>query len=67
MDEVREPDRQVALLKIKSSSTITKLLAIKEIKNKKKKEPFLKRRIESKLNVLRKNVSLIERWETGEC
>ena len=45
-------------------SDITQLLGIKEIKNKKKEEPFWKRRTESKINVLRKDVSLIERWET---
>ena len=44
---------------------ITQLLWIKEIINKKKEEPFWKRRIESKINALRKDVSLIERWETG--
>ena len=44
---------------------ITQLLEIKEIRNKKKEEPFWKRRIESKINALLKDVSLIERWETG--
>ena len=44
---------------------ITQLLGIKEIRNKKKEEPFWKRRIESKINALRKDVSLIERSETG--
>ena len=39
---------------------ITQSLRIKEIKNKKKEEPFWKRRIESNINVLRKDVSLIE-------
>ena len=34
-------------------------------KNKKKEEPFRKRRIESNINELRKDVSLVERWETG--
>ena len=43
---------------------ITQLLGIKEIRNKKKEEPFWKRRIESKINAVRKDVSLIERWET---
>ena len=41
------------------------MLGIKEIRNKKKEEPFWKRRIESKINALRKEVSLIERWEAG--
>ena len=40
---------------------ITQLLGIKEIRNKKKEEPFWKRRTESKINALRKDVSLIER------
>ena len=44
---------------------ITQLLGIKEIRNKKKEEPFWKRRIESKINALHKDVSLIERWEAG--
>ena len=43
---------------------ITQLLGTKEIKNK-KEEPFWKKRIESNINALRKDVSLIERWETG--
>ena len=43
---------------------ITQLLGIKEIGNK-KEEPFWKRRIESKINALLKDVSLIERWKTG--
>ena len=43
----------------------THLVGIKEIRNKKKEEPFCKRRIESKINVLRKDISLTERWETG--
>ena len=38
---------------------------IKEIKNKKKEEPFWKRRSDSNINPLRKDVSLIEKWETG--
>ena len=41
------------------------MLGIKEIKNKKTKEPFKKRRIQSKINALHKDVSLNERWETG--
>ena len=44
---------------------ITQLLGIKEIRNKKKEEPIWKRRIESNINALRKDVSLLERWETG--
>ena len=40
---------------------ITQLLGIKEIRNKKKEEPFWKRRIESKIKALRKDVSLTER------
>ena len=40
---------------------ITQLLGIKEIRNKEKEEPFWKRRIESNINALRKDVSLIER------
>ena len=44
---------------------IAQLLGIKEIKNKKKEEPFWRRRIESNINALRKDASLIERWETG--
>ena len=43
---------------------ITQFLRIKEIKNKEKEEPFWKKRIESKINALHKNVSFIERWET---
>ena len=43
---------------------ITHLLGIKEIKNK-KEEPFLKRRTESIINALCKDVSRIERWEIG--
>ena len=41
------------------------MLGIKQIKNKKKEEPFWKRRIESNINTLRRDVSLIERWQTG--
>ena len=44
---------------------ITHLLGIKEIRNKKKEEPFWKRRIESKINALHKDVSLTERCKTG--
>ena len=44
---------------------ITQLFGIKEIKNKKKEEPFWKKRTESNINTLRKDVSLIERWEAG--
>ena len=44
---------------------ITQLLEIKEIKNKKKEEPFWKRRIELNINSLHKDVNLIESWETG--
>ena len=43
---------------------IIHLLGIKEIRNKKKEETFWKRKIESKINALRKDVSRIERWET---
>ena len=43
---------------------ITQLLGIKEIKNKKKEEPFWKRRIESSIDALHKDFSLIERWVT---
>ena len=41
------------------------IIKIKEIRNKKKGEPFWKRRIESKVNEILKDVSLIERWDTG--
>ena len=41
------------------------LLGIKEIKNKKKEEPFWKIRIESNINAFCKDVSLIGGWETG--
>ena len=44
---------------------ITQLLGIKEVKNKKKEEPLWKRRIESNVNALRKDFSLVKRWETG--
>ena len=44
---------------------ITQLLCIKELNNKKKEEPFWKRRIESNINALRKDISLIEGWKTG--
>ena len=44
---------------------ITQLLGIKDIKNKKKEEPFWKKRIESNANTLCRDLSLIERWETG--
>ena len=44
---------------------IAQLLGIKEIRNKKKEEPFWKRRSESNINALCKDVSLIERLETG--
>ena len=37
----------------------THLLGIKKIKNKKKEEPFWKRRIESNMNVLHKDACLI--------
>ena len=43
---------------------VTQLLWIKELKNKNEEETFWKRRIESNINTLRKNVSLIERWDT---
>ena len=42
---------------------VTQLLWIKELKNKNIEETFWKRRIESNINTLRKNVSLIERWD----
>ena len=38
---------------------IAQLLEIKEIKDKKKEEPFQKRRTESNINAFRKDVSLI--------
>ena len=38
---------------------IAHLLRIKEIKNKKKEEPFWKRRIESNMNLLHKDACLI--------
>ena len=41
------------------------MLGVKEIRNKKKEEPFWKRRIESKINALRKDVRLTERCKTG--
>ena len=45
---------------------IIQLLGIKNnMKNKKKEEPFCKRRIESNMNALQKDVSLTEGWETG--
>ena len=44
---------------------IAQLLGIKEIRNKKKEEPFWKKRSESNINALCKDVSLIERLETG--
>ena len=44
---------------------ITQLLGIKEIKNKKKDKLFWRLRIGSNINALRKDVSLIEKWETG--
>ena len=44
---------------------ITQLLGIKVIKNTKKEEPFWKRRIELNINALWKDISLIERLETG--
>ena len=40
--------------------SITQLLGIKEIYNKKKEEPIWKRRTESNINALNKDVSLIE-------
>ena len=40
--------------------SITQLLGIKEINNKKKEEPIWKRRTESNINALNKDVSLIE-------
>ena len=40
------------------------MLAQYNIKNK-KEEPFWKRRIQSNINALRKDVSLNERWERG--
>ena len=43
---------------------ITQLLAIKEIKNKKKEQPFWKRRIKSNINALRKVLRVTERWKT---
>ena len=43
----------------------TQLLGIKEITSKKIEEPFWKKRIESKIKALHKDVSLTERWETG--
>ena len=41
------------------------MLWIKEIRNKEKEESFWKRRIQSKINALCKDVRLIESWETG--
>ena len=41
------------------------MLGVKEIRNKKKEEPFWKGRTELKINPLPKDVSLIERWERG--
>ena len=43
---------------------ITQLLGKKEINNKKKEEPFWKKRIESNINVIHKDVNLIDRCET---
>ena len=48
-----------------SALVITQLLGVTEIKNKKKEEPSLKRRTESNINALCKDVCLTERWETG--
>ena len=51
---------------VKCGTLVTiQLLGVKEIKNKKKEEPFWKRRTESNINALRKDASLTERWETG--
>ena len=43
---------------------ITQMLGIKEIKNKKKEQPFWKRRLESNINALRKVLRVTERWKT---
>ena len=48
-----------------SAFVITQLLGVTEIKNKKKEEPSSKRKTESNINALCKDVCLIERWETG--
>ena len=53
------------LLVINQSLGTKKKKKKKKTKNKKKEEPFRKRRIESNINELRKDVSLVERWETG--
>ena len=53
------------LLVITQSLGIIIIIIIKKKKNKKIEEPFWKRRIESNINELRKDVSLVERWETG--
>ena len=46
------------------SLVISKLLGMKKIKNKKKEEHFWKRRIESNINALCKDLSLMKRWKT---
>ena len=45
---------------------ITQLLGIKEYQTRRKKNHSGKEKIESNINALRKDVSLIERWETGK-
>ena len=61
--------RQVTLLRQQARQvwgiSYYPLWGIKEIKNKKKEEPFWKRRIESNINAFCKDVSLIGGWETG--
>ena len=53
------------LLVINQSLGTKKKKKKKNPKKKKKEEPFRKRRIESNINELRKDFSLVERWETG--
>ena len=69
MDEVVDPVQTSSITENNKLAkcgalVVTQLLWIKELKNKKEEETFWKRRIESNINTLRKNVSLIERWET---
>ena len=45
------------------AQVITQILGVKEIKKKTQEEPFWKRRIEGKIKALRKDVSLVERWQ----
>ena len=49
-----------------ASSLVGELVGAKKVEAKSKKEPWRKRRIERDIESLRKDLSLIDRWFSGE-